>query len=102
MAEVLAAELEKVGKELEQKIADANNIGGLLINFGILLKDKPWEVAIGGQGVIVPRDAFTHRVRSDIDRAIEMSFDSRPVKNLLRDIWDLRARKTDLEKKLGK
>ncbi len=102
MAEDQAAELEKVDKELEQKIAEASHLGDLLIEFGTLLKDKPWEVAIGGQGLIVPRDAFTHLVRSDIDRAIEMSFDNRPVKKLLRNLRDLRARKAELEKKPGK
>ncbi len=102
MAEDLAAELGKVEKELEQKIAEASHVGDLLIEFGSLLKDEPWEVATSGQGVRVPREVFTHRARSDIDRAIEISLASQPVRNLLRDIRELRARKDKLEEELGK
>ena len=102
MAEDLAAEFGKVEKELEQKIAEASHVGDLLIEWGSLLKDEPWEVATSGQGVRVPREVFTHRARSDIDRAIEISLASQPVRNLLRDIRELRARKDKLEEELGK
>ncbi len=98
MAEDLAAELEKVETELAEKLAEAARIGDCLVVLGNRLKREPWQWVLGGHPNPHHDAISTINVESEVSSAL----DRKHMKKLLSNIRDLRARKAELEKKLGK
>ncbi len=98
MAEDVAAKLEKVETELAEKLAEAARIGDCLVVLGNRLKREPWQWVLGGHPNPY-HDAFS---TFNVESVVSSALDRKHMKKLLSDIRDLRGRKADLEKKLGK
>ncbi len=98
MAEHRAAKLEQVETELAEKLAEAARIGDCLVVLGNRLKREPWQWVLGGHPN-PPHDAIS---TFNVESVVSSALDRKHMKKLLSNIRDLRARKAELEKKLGK
>jgi hypothetical protein len=90
----LSQQLEQVQNELAHKLAEAERIGGGLVELGIRLQQEPWKWSIGWLEDSFPASASICPVETEI---VE-SLDRNRLEWLLEDIRMLKRREAELKR----
>jgi hypothetical protein len=90
----LSQQLEKVQNELAHKLAEAERIGGCLVELGLRLQQEPWKWSLGWVENAFP----VSNAVTPVDTSIVESLDRNRLEWLLEDIRILKRREIELKR----